>query len=343
MIPFTPAADGDRPLPGGSVKRRPSRARPGIPLEKRLRLAQEIGREVNPRENIPGVASGRAGEAGHSRSDPASIRRANVLGIGISAINLDLAREAVLRALERKVRGYVCVSGVHGVMEAQRDERLRGILNGAFLNTPDGMPMVWVGQLQGFSHMDRVYGPDLMYLICGLAPDKGYTHFLYGGAEGVAQELRQRLEEKFPGLKIVGTYTPPFRPLNAEEEAEFVRTVNSLKPDILWVGLSTPKQEKFMAQYVEKLEVTLMFGVGAAFDFHAGRVRQAPRWMQRGGLEWLFRLCCEPRRLWRRYLRNNPLFAFRVFCQLTGLKKYALEQRPPPATLPPLASGQIKL
>jgi N-acetylglucosaminyldiphosphoundecaprenol N-acetyl-beta-D-mannosaminyltransferase len=175
--------------------------------------------------------------------------------------------------------------------------------------------------------MDRVYGPDLMFWICEFTRDKPYTHFFYGGAEGVAQELKGRLEKKFPGLKVVGTYTPPFRPLTAAEETELANTIRSLKPDIIWVGLSTPKQEKFMAQYWERLDTTLLFGVGAAFDFHAGRVRQAPRWMQRSGLEWLFRLGCEPRRLWRRYLRNNPLFIIRIFCQFLGLKKYALDQQ----------------
>jgi N-acetylglucosaminyldiphosphoundecaprenol N-acetyl-beta-D-mannosaminyltransferase len=260
-------------------------------------------------------------------NEPASgVERVNVLGVGLSAINLDSARAAVAQALERKTKGYVCVTGVHGVMEAQQDESLRRILNGAYLNTPDGMPMVWVGKWQGFGRMDRVYGPDLMFLICEFTRSTGYTHFLFGGAEGVAQELKRRLEEKFPGLKIAGTYTPPFRPLNEPEEAELIRTVAALKPDIIWVGLSTPKQERFMAQYWQKLDTTLMFGVGAAFDFHAGRVRQAPRWMQRSGLEWFFRLCCEPRRLWRRYLRNNPLFAFKILCQLTGLKKYPLDR-----------------
>jgi N-acetylglucosaminyldiphosphoundecaprenol N-acetyl-beta-D-mannosaminyltransferase len=173
--------------------------------------------------------------------------------------------------------------------------------------------------------MDRVYGPDLMLLVCEYARDHGYTHFLYGGAEGVAQQLERSLETKFPGIKIAGTYTPPFRPLNETEETDLIKLIAERKPDIIWVGLSTPKQEKFMAQYQDKFPATLMFGVGAAFDFHAGRVRQAPRWMQRSGLEWFFRLCCEPRRLWRRYLRNNPLFAFRFFCQWTGIKKYALE------------------
>jgi N-acetylglucosaminyldiphosphoundecaprenol N-acetyl-beta-D-mannosaminyltransferase len=242
-------------------------------------------------------------------------------------LNLDSAMAEITAALAQKRKGYVCVTGVHGVMEAQQDPELRRILNGAFLNTPDGVPMVWVGKVRGFRQMRRVYGPDLMLLLCEFTQKAGYTHFLYGGAEGVAPELKRRLEERFPGLKIVGTYTPPFRPLNPVEEAELAGSINSLKPDIIWVGLSTPKQEKFMAQFWRRLDVTLIFGVGAAFDFHAGRVRQAPRWMQRSGLEWFFRLCSEPRRLWKRYLRNNPLFLIRIFCQLTGLKKYPLDER----------------
>jgi N-acetylglucosaminyldiphosphoundecaprenol N-acetyl-beta-D-mannosaminyltransferase len=256
---------------------------------------------------------------------PSQFKRVNVLGVGLSAINLDLALAAIADALAQKNRGYVCVTGVHGVMEAQKDPRLRAILNGSFLNTPDGMPMVWIGKLNGCREMDRVYGPDLMLMVCEFTRDKGYSHFLYGGGEGVAEELKRNLEGKFPGIKIAGVCTPPFRPLTETEEAELVRTVNEKKPDIIWVGLSTPKQEKFMAQFRDRLDATLLFGVGAAFDFHAGRVRQAPRWMQRTGLEWFFRLCCEPRRLWRRYLKNNPLFALRFLCQWTGLKKYALD------------------
>ncbi len=253
-------------------------------------------------------------------------KRVNVLGVGISAVNLHLALGAIAAALERRLKGYVCFTSVHGVMEAQRDERMRDILNEAFLTTPDGMPLVWVGKLNGFRGMNRVYGPDLMLLVCEFTRDKKYTHYLYGGVEGVAHELKQRLEARFPGVHIAGTYTPPFRPLTATEEAEMIGEINALKPDILWVGLSTPKQEKFMAQYLSKLDVTLMFGVGAAFDFHSGRVRQAPRWMQRSGLEWLFRLLQEPRRLWRRYFTNNPLFVVRIFGQLFGLKKYALKR-----------------
>jgi N-acetylglucosaminyldiphosphoundecaprenol N-acetyl-beta-D-mannosaminyltransferase len=258
-------------------------------------------------------------------SSAAAAARVNVLGVGLSALNLELAVETVTRALEQKSKGYICVSGVHGVSEAQSDPALRAILNGSFLNTPDGMPMVWMGKLQGFAQMRRVYGPDLMLRMCELSNTRGFTHFFYGGAPGVAEKLRDRLKERFPNLKVVGTYCPPFRPLNPREEAELIRQVAELKPDMFWVGLSTPKQEKFMAQYWQKLDATLLFGVGAAFDFHAGQVRQAPRWMQRSGLEWFFRLCCEPRRLWKRYLKNNPLFLLRAAAQLSGLKKYRLE------------------
>jgi N-acetylglucosaminyldiphosphoundecaprenol N-acetyl-beta-D-mannosaminyltransferase len=251
--------------------------------------------------------------------------RANVLGVGVSAINLDLAVAAAAEALNQKLKGYVCVTGVHGVSEAQRDPAFRAILNHSFLTTPDGMPMVWMGRLQGFGDMGRVYGPDLMLAICEMSARRGFKHFLYGGAPGIAQELKRRLEERFPGLNVVGAYTPPFRPLTDFEEEELARQVAAAKPDVFWVGLSTPKQEIFMAEHWQQLEARLFFGVGAAFDFHAGRVRQAPRWMQRSGLEWLFRLGCEPRRLWKRYLKNNPLFVFRALAQLSGLRKYSVD------------------
>ncbi len=260
--------------------------------------------------------------------DPSSVTplpRANVLGVGISALNLDLAADEITRAVADRRKGYICVTGVHGVSEAQTDPAFRRILNRAFLNTPDGMPMVWMGRAQGFNHMGRVYGPDLMLRLCEESPRRGITHFLYGGAPGVADQLRSRLEARFPGLKIVGVYVPPFRPLNADEEAELVRQVAAAKPDLFWVGLSTPKQEKFMTEYWQKLDATIFLGVGAAFDFHAGTVKQAPFWMQRSGLEWFYRLCSEPRRLWKRYLKNNPLFVLRAFAQFTRLKRYTLD------------------
>jgi N-acetylglucosaminyldiphosphoundecaprenol N-acetyl-beta-D-mannosaminyltransferase len=253
------------------------------------------------------------------------INRVSVLGVGISVLNLKTALATIADAVQSRRKGYICVTGVHGVMEAQSDASFKKILNNAFLCTPDGMPMVWAGKLNGRREMSRVYGPDLMLDVCAWSETSGCKHFFYGGADGVSDLLVQKLKARFPKLTVVGTFTPPFRALNAEETAGLQKQIEVVKPDILWVGLSTPKQEKFMAEFLSKLDVTLMIGVGAAFDFHSGRVRQAPRWMQRSGLEWFYRLCCEPRRLARRYLRNNPLFVLRFFGQLTGLKKYPLE------------------
>jgi N-acetylglucosaminyldiphosphoundecaprenol N-acetyl-beta-D-mannosaminyltransferase len=252
-------------------------------------------------------------------------KRVNVLGVGISVLNLRTAVEVIAEAVRTRRKGYVCVTGVHGVIEAQADENFRRILNGAFLCTPDGMPMVWMGKIHGHHEMSRVYGPDLMLDVCAWSEKNPCRHFFFGGAEGVAEELRDKLMMRFPKLQIVGCYTPPFRPLNTKEEIELQEMIRAMQPDILWIGLSTPKQEKFMAEFLPKLDVTLMISVGAAFDFHAGRVKQAPRWMQRSGLEWLFRLASEPRRLGKRYLKNNPLFIWKITGQLSGLKKYPLE------------------
>jgi N-acetylglucosaminyldiphosphoundecaprenol N-acetyl-beta-D-mannosaminyltransferase len=185
--------------------------------------------------------------------------------------------------------------------------------------------MVWLGKLNGHRHMDRVYGPDLMLEICRWSETSGCRHFFYGGAPGVAETLRDRLTARFPGLVVAGCHTPPFRPLTSAEDLALQQSIKEARVDILWVGLSTPKQEKFMAEYLPRLDVTLMVGVGAAFDFHSGRVKQSPRWIQRSGLEWFYRLCQEPRRLARRYLKNNPLFVLKVAGQLARLRKYALD------------------
>jgi N-acetylglucosaminyldiphosphoundecaprenol N-acetyl-beta-D-mannosaminyltransferase len=240
-------------------------------------------------------------------------------------LDLSSALDHIAAAVRAGQKGYICVTGVHGVMEAQTDEGFRRILNGAFLCTPDGMPMVWLGKLNGHARMRRVYGPDLMLEVCRWSEISGCRHFFYGGAPGVAETLRARLQARFPGLRVAGCYSPPFRALNSAEEQALRQTIQAVRPDILWVGLSTPKQEKFMAEFLPKLDVTLMVGVGAAFDFHSGRVRQSPRWMQRCGLEWFYRLCQEPRRLARRYLRNNPLFLLKIAGQLGRLRKYSLE------------------
>jgi N-acetylglucosaminyldiphosphoundecaprenol N-acetyl-beta-D-mannosaminyltransferase len=245
----------------------------------------------------------------------------NVLGVGLSVINRQSALRLFLEALKEKRRGYIAVTGVHGVMESQSDEGLRGILNEAFLCTPDGMPMVWLGKIAGFREIGRVYGPDFMLDVCQISAQEGIRHFFYGGANGVAAELKEKLIRRFPGLMVVGTYEPPFRPLNAEEEAVLTRLVEEGKPDVMWVGLSTPKQERFMAEYISKLNVPIMVGVGAAFDFNTGRVKQAPDWMQAIGMEWFYRLCQEPRRLWKRYLTNNPKFLWLIACDILGIKR----------------------
>jgi len=251
--------------------------------------------------------------------------RVNVLGVGVSVLNLDSAVEILASAVASRTRGHVCVTGVHGVMESQSDPALRRIHNRSLLTTPDGMPMVWLGRLGGHRMMDRVYGPELMERVFEWSRGSGATHFFYGGGPGVAEQLRERLEQRFPGVRIVGTYTPPFRPLNEEEEKELIRQVAACRPDFLWVGLSTPKQERFMDAYGPRLAATVMMGVGAAFDFHAGRVRQAPRWIQRSGFEWFYRMCAEPKRLWKRYLTNNPRFVIRILAQRLGLRTYPME------------------
>jgi N-acetylglucosaminyldiphosphoundecaprenol N-acetyl-beta-D-mannosaminyltransferase len=251
-----------------------------------------------------------------------SLPRVNILGVGVSAIDMPRAVDMVTSAVSQGRKGYVCVTGVHGIMEAQKDAAFRTILNRSFLTTPDGMPTVWIGRLNSYTRMRRVYGPDFMLNVCSASVERGYTHFLYGGVEGVADQLKAELTRKFPGLKIVGTYTPPFRPLNAAEGADLQSRISQLRPDFFWVGLSTPKQERFMAEYLPKLDTRVMVGVGAAFDIHTGRAQDSPDWVKNAGLQWLHRLLQEPSRLWKRYLINNPAFIWKMTSQLLGITKY---------------------
>lgn len=257
-----------------------------------------------------------------SLSDGGVPARVDVLGVGVSAITMADALAMIDRWITAADRQYVCVTGVHGVMESQRDQALRRIHNMAGLVTPDGMPLVWLSHRRGLRHVERVYGPDLMLACCEVSQSKGYRHFFYGGAEGVPERLADRLQRRFPALQIVGTESPPFRELTSSEERTLIDTIGAARPDVLWVGLSTPKQERWMARYVRRLPVPVMIGVGAAFDIHAGVKAQAPRWMRRSGLEWLFRLACEPRRLGRRYLVNNPLFVCLLLLQSLGVVRY---------------------
>ncbi len=255
---------------------------------------------------------------------PPTKSRANVLGVGVHAIDLPSAVSIIENAVRENVKGYVCVTSVHGVMEAQRDPEFRDILNHALLVTPDGMPTVWVGRMQGNSAMKRVFGPDLMLEVCRRSVDTGLRHFFYGGKPGIAVELAESLQRRFPGIAIAGTFTPPFRPLDSSEQRALQRQMETALPDIVWVGLSTPKQEKFMAANIRRLPCKMMIGVGAAFDIHTGHVKDAPQWIKGAGLQWAHRLCQEPRRLWKRYLVNNSGFLFRIAMQLSGIAEYRL-------------------
>lgn len=247
----------------------------------------------------------------------------DVLGVRVSATTMEETLGVIEGWIARREPRYVCVSGMHGVMESQRDHRLREIHNSAGLVIPDGMSLVWVCRLKGHRSVERVYGPDLMLALCGRSSTRGYRHFLYGASPRVLEALRARLCARYPGLEVAGTYSPPFRPLTREEDAEIVRRITDAGPSVVWVGLSTPKQERWMAEHVARLGGPVLIGVGAAFDFHAGMKRQAPRWMQRNGLEWLFRLLSEPRRLYRRYLLNIPLFALYLGLESLGLRDSA--------------------
>jgi N-acetylglucosaminyldiphosphoundecaprenol N-acetyl-beta-D-mannosaminyltransferase len=205
-------------------------------------------------------------------------------------------------------------------MEAYKNIPFADCYAEASLLFPDGAPVAWVGKAQGERHMERVAGPEFMLKLFADARFKDATHFLYGGEEGVADLLRQRLTEQFPHAKIVGTFTPPFRNLTQEESDAFVATIAQLKPDIVWVGIGCPKQELFMQQFLPRLETLHMFGVGAAFDFHTGRLKDSPQWIKDAGLQWAHRLAQDPRRLWRRYVISNTAF-------LLALAQDALSKR----------------
>jgi len=249
--------------------------------------------------------------------------RTNVLGVGISALNLPQAVEIISGWVDRRETGhFVCVTGMHGVMESQKNEPLRVIHNRASLVTPDGMPMVWLSRWNGHRQVSRVYGPDLMASLSEASARKGYRQYYYGGNEGVPELLAEKLKSRFGGLQVAGTFSPPFRKMSSEEDAALIERIEAAAPDILWVGLSTPKQEMWMAEHAGRIRVPVMIGVGAAFDFHAGLKKQAPRWMQRSGLEWFYRLVSEPGRLWKRYVINIPRFMFLVFLQKTGLRRF---------------------
>ena len=247
-------------------------------------------------------------------------RKELVIGVGISCTTYQgvadacrawIDRNRVERAADGKPSlpaRYICVTSVHGIVSAFKTPSFQDILNGADIATPDGMPVVWAMRSFGVRRQPRVYGPTLMLTLCEQAAQLGHKVFLYGASEESLQRLSARLHSRYRNLSIVGMYSPPFRPLTREEDASCIRMIKESGAELIFVGLSTPKQETWMAVHRDTLPGTVMVGVGAAFDFHAGRVKQAPAWMQNWGLEWLFRFCMEPRRLWKRYLFVTPLF-----------------------------------
>jgi N-acetylglucosaminyldiphosphoundecaprenol N-acetyl-beta-D-mannosaminyltransferase len=251
--------------------------------------------------------------------------RVNVLGVGVSPINMPMALDQLDRWIAHRDRQYVSVCNVHTVMECRRDARLRAIVNAAGMRTPDGMPLVWLARLSGQPHVSRVYGPDLLLAELQSSLVAGHRHFFYGGRPGVADRLAGAMRTRFPGVRIAGTLTPPMGTAEELCTQEAAAAINAAGADIVWVGVSSPKQEFWMACMRPLLEAPVLVGVGAAFDFHSATVAQAPRWMQRAGLEWLFRLLTDPRRLWRRYLIDNPWFVFELGRQKLGLKRFTLE------------------
>ncbi len=251
--------------------------------------------------------------------------RKNILGVKISAINLSEAIQQIASWIEKGSRRYVSVCTVHTIMECQRDHELTRIINESGMATPDGMPLVWICRRLGNRDVTRVYGPDLMLAFCEYSVTRGYSHFFYGGARGVAQELASDLQHRFPGLKVAGTYTPSFREIGSIEQPTVIKAINAACPDVIWVGLGTPKQDYWVDKHRPLLNASVLVPVGAAFDFQTGRVRRAPSWMQRNGLEWLFRLSQEPGRLVYRYLVYNSLFVFLLFSQILRIRRYTLK------------------
>ncbi len=204
-----------------------------------------------------------------------------------------------------------CISatGAHGLVEALKDSSFKSVLTSFFWNLPDGMPLVWWGRLKGYSTMDRCYGPDFFAAILKATSELEVTHFFCGGKPGVAEELKQAVEYKFGNKRVSGKYSPPFSTMQEKDWSDLVANINDSAAQIIWIGLSTPKQEKFAYELAKRVKVRYIITVGAAIDFHTGRLSQTPRWMQVSGLEWFYRLCKEPRRLWKRYIEIVPKFA----------------------------------
>ena len=252
-------------------------------------------------------------------------KKFSILGVNVSAINMVDASSFIEDAVLKKKKIYVCVCPVSTIMECKKNESMLASVNSADLATPDGMFVVWIGMTLGYKNIKRVYGPELMQKICEISAKNGYKNYLYGSTQDTLNRLNNRLKNTYPGLVISGSFSPPFRKLTKEEDDRIIRCINSGNSDIVWVGLGSPKQDLWMHEHRDSINTSVMIGVGAAFDFLAGVKPQAPRWIGNSGFEWFFRLIIEPKRLWRRYLLDYPLFVCYLLLDL--LKSFATSKR----------------
>jgi N-acetylglucosaminyldiphosphoundecaprenol N-acetyl-beta-D-mannosaminyltransferase len=232
----------------------------------------------------------------------------SIIGTPVTSIALDRLLRVFDAWVAKSQDRYVVFRDVHGVIVARNDAQLDLAHKKADIVAPDGLPLVWVLRALGADKVTRVCGPDVLPAACEYGLSRGWRHYFYGGAPGVAEKLSSSLINKYPGLQIVGTQCPPFRPLTSEENEMSCSEIRAAQPDFVWVGLGTPKQEVWMFEHRGQFGGAIMLGIGAAFDFHANIVSRAPTWMQRAGLEWAYRLLSEPKRLWKRYLMMAPLF-----------------------------------
>ncbi len=234
----------------------------------------------------------------------------DVCGVPVSALNLGEACRQIDEWIKKKEQRYICIAPVATIVDAQNDQDYRKVVIGASMVTPDGMPLVWIGRFKGNRHVGRTYGPDLLQALCKEGGTQGYRHYFYGGTEKTSERLEINLRKQFPNIRITGRYVPDQQPIHFSEKKEILEAIDQSGADILWIGLGSPKQDFWMAEHRHRLNVPVMIGVGAAFDFVAGTKPQAPRWMRQAGMEWFYRLCFEPRRLWKRYLIGNSQFIY---------------------------------
>ncbi len=246
------------------------------------------------------------------------MERVNILGSKINVININELLIQLNKLIASKKSHYICVTNVHTVTTGISNKSFRDITNNSSLSIPDGMPLVWIAKNRGYRNIEKCSGPDIMLEIFRISEQKGYSNYFYGSTEDTLNKMKKNLLNKFPKLNIIGMDSPPYRELSKEEDEEVISKINALKPNIIWIGLGAPKQEIWMQNHVNKINSSVIFGVGAAFDFHAGTLKRAPLWMQNHGLEWLYRFIKEPRRLWKRYLLINLKF---IVCLIFFRKK----------------------